>query len=381
MKSRIPQQLILILQLLDLNDVSYSLIFTLFKLVIWSNDEEKLQLFKLGAIDAMLITLDTTDQSIFKCSAIIITNILSVIKQQGLVDEYTNITLTLFQKINKYVLSAGADLVNCGEQHPWFHDLEADGTLQKLINYEFYTQLGILYKAQEPPMTIKQQIIYKIFSTVLFNQRIDLSEEQQLKSLCYLAECKENQSLIIEQRDFKDIFNSDKIKSDTQTYQQLLKLLHLLTDKGTNETKIRIWELIPTPLRVQNPSLSQFYQQQMKKKDISIQNLPSSSLINLATKKDQTMKDNPSLSILTPSEIDSLFIQILALLDFYHRRTCQKEDQQNNHRYISPWLEVKLCFNIVTFTCSSTSSLSTIEYIQWSQKSRAQQCDQYSFVY
>ncbi|KAA6385778.1 MAG: hypothetical protein EZS28_018695 [Streblomastix strix] len=54
------------------------------------------------------------------------------------------------------------------------------------------------------------------------------------------------------------------------------------------------------------------------------------------------MNDNLSLSILTPSEIGSLFIQILALLDFYHRHTSQKEEQQSNQKQISVWLEVRL---------------------------------------
>ncbi|KAA6384613.1 MAG: hypothetical protein EZS28_019861 [Streblomastix strix] len=121
-----------------------------------------------------------------------------------------------------------------------------------------------------------------------------------------------------------------------------MKLLLLFTEYGTNQTKQMIWEITPTSIRVQIASLFQFFQKQLKKKDISIQDLPSSFLIDLVTKNDYIINGYQSQFNLTPFEIVQLFIQILALLDFFHRHTTRNEDHFNNQRQISPYLEIRL---------------------------------------
>ncbi|KAA6402777.1 MAG: hypothetical protein EZS28_001687 [Streblomastix strix] len=304
------------------------------------------------------------------------------------------------------LINDGQLILKQWQSYPYKSTFESDETISRLVQLIHRTDLtnskiklkaaqtiGTIFKATLLPKEIRQIVISII--------KKDLEDINNTKNymdiviLKYLAECKhltwnrqttafimksqipqqlililqlldlddiDNHLLIIEHNDFKDFLISPKVGTNSQTYHQLVKLLHLLTEKGTNETNNKIWEITPIQLRVQIPSLSQFYQQQMKKNGISYQDLPSSFIIDLMSNKDQITENNQQASILTPSEIGSLFFQILALLDFYYRHTTRKEEHSNIQRRISP------C-DIVTLTCSSTSSQRIKLYIDWIQKS------------
>ncbi|KAA6389974.1 MAG: hypothetical protein EZS28_014500 [Streblomastix strix] len=86
----------------------------------------------------------------------------------------------------------GADLVHEGQLHPWFNDLETDGTIQTLINESCNNCVCLLYKAKVLPPNIGVGIIQEIMREIIvapYYNSLDIS----FKALCSLVESIEHQ--------------------------------------------------------------------------------------------------------------------------------------------------------------------------------------------
>ncbi|KAA6402552.1 MAG: hypothetical protein EZS28_001920 [Streblomastix strix] len=90
----------------------------------------------------------------------------------------------------------GSDLVHEGQQHPWFDDLESDGTIQKLINKRCNNCVCLLYKAKILPPAIGVGIIQEIMEETTYAPYHN-SQDISLTALCSLVESNEHQKITI----------------------------------------------------------------------------------------------------------------------------------------------------------------------------------------